>query len=183
MDLKQYQELQWFCIHTKPSREADAVAALKKLTPQTESNVGEIEIYFPKIRTRMSVGGKMRLVARPLFPRYFFSRFCWQQAARFISSRPQIIKIVQFGAMPSIVPSEIIEELSKWSLENEEEIFDPTSQLNPGQRVIIKGGPFKGMEADFISHLNDQKRVSLLLEYLQSHVRVIMDRSLLKPLI
>jgi transcriptional antiterminator RfaH len=171
---------QWFCVHTKPSHENSAVEMLKKLSPLVRESVGEIEIYFPRIRTQISVAGKLRSVVRPLFPRYLFAKFSWEKASRFVASRPQVIKIVQFGTMPSIVPSEIVEELSMWSLVNEEQVFDPASHYSPGQRVVIKSGPFKGMEADFISHLSDQRRVSLLLECLQSHMRVIIDRSLLK---
>ncbi len=126
------------------------------------------------------VAGHARLVQRPLFPRYFFAKFIWQKASRFIVSRPQIIGLVHFGELSAVVPQRVIENLIAWSLERDVEIFDPTAHLSPGQRVLITSGPFKGMEAEFISHLNDQKRVALLLDHLQSQARLILDRSHLK---
>jgi len=176
-----YRLPQWFCVHTKPAHEPQAAASLKKLMPAARENVGEIGIYYPRMRTEMMVAGRPQKVQRPLFPRYFFARFIWEKAHRFVASRPQVIGVVRFGSMPTIVPSEVIDDLMAWSLERDEEIFDPTVRLSPGQRVLIQSGPFKGMEAEFISHLSDQKRVTLLLDHLYSHARLVMERSHLKP--
>jgi transcriptional antiterminator RfaH len=173
----------WFCVHTKPSHELQAVLSLKRLTDSVRENVGDLEIYFPRVMSKMAVAGHFRSVIRPLFPRYFFAKFVWATAARFVTSRPNINGLVQYGDQPAMVPPEVINELISWSLESDVEIFDPTAHLNPGQRVLIKSGLFKGVEAEFVSHLNDQKRVTLLLNHLQSQARLIVDRSVLKPVI
>ncbi len=175
-----YQVPQWFCVHTKPSHEIQAVSTLKNLTEEVQQNVGEIEVYFPRIWAKMAVGGHLRKVLKPLFPRYFFSKVIWEKAARFIASRPQVIGFVQFSDYPAIVPEKVIEEMIAWSLEDDREVFDPTTEFNPGQRVLIKSGPFKGMEAEFVSHLNDHKRVALLMDHLQSQPRLILERAHLK---
>ena len=175
-----YQIPQWFCVHTKPLHEVQAAAPLKGLTGQTRENVGKIEVYFPRIKTKMAVVGYHRLVLRPMFPRYFFARFVWEMAARYVASRQQVLGLVQFGRLPTIVPLRVIEELLSWSLEGHAEIFDPTAKLKAGQRVLITNGPFKGMEAEFISHLSDRKRVELLLDHLQSQPRLFLDRMHLK---
>jgi transcription antitermination factor NusG len=168
----------WFCIQTKPLREADAVEMLCKLSPMVASNVGSIEIYYPKIQIHNK--SKKKVLIRPLFPRYFFAKFCWQKAYRFIVSCPQILSVVQFGDLPSVVPENIIQELNVWSINNDQAVFDPTLSFSTGQKVIIKSGPFKGMEAEFISHLSDNKRVALLLDCLQRNIRVTICRDLLK---
>jgi transcription antitermination factor NusG len=172
----------WFCVHTKPSHEAAVVQSLRRMTDQVRQNVGEIDVYFPQMKVKMPVGGHLRLVTRPLFPRYLFARFILGKAGRFVASRNQVLGLVQFGAQPSIVPQEVIEELRSWSQDVDPEIFDPTSELKAGQRVLIQGGPFKGMEAELVCHLSDQKRVALLLDHLQSRARLIVDRTYLKAI-
>jgi transcriptional antiterminator RfaH len=180
MDRSQYKLSQWFCVHTKPAHEVQAVLSLKDLSSEIQDNIGELEIYFPQIRAKMSVAGHLRQVMRPLFPRYFFAKFIWEKASRFVGSRPQVLGLVQFGDMPAIVSSEVIEDLVSWSLGTDDEVFDPMAHLSPGQRVLIKSGLFKGVEAEFLSHLSDQKRVALLLNHLQSQTRLILDRSHLR---
>lgn len=179
--LNDFKIPQWFCIQTKPGSEPLATLSLTRLPSETRENVGDIEVYYPKIKTTMPVAGVNRSVVKSLFPRYFFAKFVWMEAARFVESRPQILGIVKFGGVPSIVPVEVIGELCNWSFNKESQLFDPSTNFEPGQRVLIKTGPFKGMEADFVSHLSDQKRVSLLLDYLHTHVQVIIDRTYLKP--
>jgi transcription antitermination factor NusG len=174
---------QWFCIQTKPGQEVSATMGLTRVSDEIRSNIGDLEIYYPKIRTSMPVGGVPRLVIKSLFPRYFFAKFIWMSAARFVESRSQILGIVKSGGIPTIVPDSVINDLSSWSNKSDVELFDPSAHFSPGQRVLIKTGLFKGMEADFISHLSDQKRVSLLLNFLHTHINVIIDRSLLKPVI
>lgn len=173
----------WFCVHTKPAHEIQAVASLKRLTASLLQNVGEIDVYFPRVKTKMTVAGHLRLVLRPLFPRYFFAKFIWEKAARYVASRPYILGLVKFGELPTIVPPSVVEDLLSWSLNSDVEIFDPTAHLKPGQRVVIKSGLFKGMEAEVISHLNDRKRVALLLDHLQSQTRLILDRTHLKAVV
>lgn len=173
---------QWFCIQTKPAHEAQAIASLTRLPAEIQENVGALEIYFPQVRTRMTVAGHSRPVVRPLFPRYFFTRFIWEKAVRFIASRPQVLGVVQFGEFPSVVPALVIEELRLWSVEPGSELFDPTASLKPGQQVVIQNGPFKGMEAEFILHLSDQKRVALLMNHLQSRARLVIHRADIKPM-
>lgn len=170
----------WFCVHAKPAHEAVVVLALRRMTDQVRENVGEIDVYFPRIQVKMPVGGHLRLVVRPLFPRYLFARFTLGKAGRFVASRSQVLGLVQFGPRPSVVPPQVIEELKSWSQANDPEVFDPTTELKVGQRVVIQSGPFKGMEAELVSHLSDRKRVALLLDHLQSRARLIMDRTNLK---
>lgn len=176
-----YAALQWYCVHTKPSHEAAVAESLRRLAPGVRENVGEIEVYFPRIRAKMPVGGALRMVSRPLFPRYLFARFALPQAGRFVASRLNVLRLVQFGEHPAVVPAEMVEELRSLGDAGDAEVLDPTLDLRPGQRVVIQGGPFKGMEAELVCHLSDSKRVSLLLDHLQIQASMIVDRSLLKP--
>lgn len=161
-------------------REMQAVQAITDMNSSVVEQVGSIDTYFPRIYSSMPVGGKMRKVLKSLFPRYFFARFVWQHAYRYITSRSNVLGVIQFGDFPAIVAEEVIGELKSWSISTETEIFDPTLELSSGQRVFIKNGPFKGMEAEFLSHLSDQKRVALLLDHLQSQAKLIVDRTYLK---
>jgi transcription antitermination factor NusG len=173
---------QWYCVQTKPFRELPVVNSLKKLTPEIISETGEISVYFPQLQIKMLVGGIPRLVQKPLFPRYFFARFIWESGFRFVDSRPEAIGIVRTGEIPGIVPSSAIAELKDLANDLEQEMLNPADNWQPGQRVLITCGPFRGMEAEFVKKLNDSDRVHLLLNYLQRHVPVNVSAAELKSL-
>jgi transcriptional antiterminator RfaH len=179
---REFKLPQWFCIQTKPGRESMVVQSLRKLPAETHKEIGDLNIYFPQIRVKMLVGGFPRVVRKPLFPKYFFTRFLWEKAFRFMDSRPEAIGIVRYGEFPGIIPAAAIEELQTSAQDFDLEIVDPVERWEAGQRVLITCGPFKGMEAEFVRRLKDTDRVSLLLQYLQTYVSLSMSSTDLKAL-
>jgi transcriptional antiterminator RfaH len=57
----------WFCIKSKPRQEAVAVRNLK--------SIGEVEIFFPRVRRTQRGHEKNKEVIEPLFPGYLFVKF------------------------------------------------------------------------------------------------------------
>lgn len=172
----------WFCVRTKTGRETGAVKTVAQVPLSEGAFTGGMETYFPRIRTRMAVGGPLRVVIKPLFPGYFFARFVWESASRFVLSRRNVTGIVHFGEHPAVVADGVIEELKTCGMRTEEaEIFDPMSGLELGQRVVIRSGPFRGMEGEVVMRLSDRKRVALLMDHLQSQARLTIGHDQLRP--
>ena len=57
--------MHWYCIHTRPQKEARVVAYLATLG---------LETYFPRLKRQKTIRRVRRIVTGPLFPRYPFCR-------------------------------------------------------------------------------------------------------------
>lgn len=171
---------EWYCIRSTVGYEVRASELLSRLSLQTTLSTGEIEVFCPQIRKMMPVAGKRRAVLTPLFPSYFFARFCLETASRFVSSRPGIIGLVRFGDSPTSVPAEVIEEMKATDFVAAAELILSSSNFVPGQKIVIREGPFEGMEAEYVSSMNDGQRALLLLEYLHRRVNVVADCAVLE---
>lgn len=170
----------WYCIRSTVGYEGRAAELLSRLSPDTELSTGKIEVFCPQIRKVIPVGGKRRAVLIPLFPGYFFSQFCLATAGRFIASRPGIIGLVRFGDEPTVVPADVIEEMQATDFVAAAELALSSYSFVPGQRLVIREGPFAGMEAEYVASLNDGQRALLLLEYLHRRVNVVADSEILE---
>jgi transcriptional antiterminator RfaH len=170
----------WYCVRSTVGYEVRAAELLTRLACEDQESTGKIETYCPRVRRIMSVGGKRRAVLTPLFPSYFFAQFDLSIAARFVSSRPGVIGLVKFGDRAVTVPEEVIQELIGADLENACAQWLPEYQFVSGQKLIIREGPFAGMEVEFVAAMNDGQRALLLLEYLHRRVNVVADYTALE---
>jgi len=157
-----------------------AVELLSRLSPPLLAAVGPIELFCPQVRKLMAVGGKRRVVLSALFPGYFFARLCLATAARFVASRPGIIGLVRFGEKPTPLPDPVIEEMKDMDFVTAAESILTSHRFIPGQRLLIREGPFAGMEAEYVASLNDGQRALLLLEYLHQRVNLVANCSMLE---
>ena len=147
--------MSWFVVRTKPRQEFIAKANLE--------NQG-FEFYLPElVRDTGSV--------EPLFPGYIFIK---NQAGptpfdkiRFTRG---ILNFVRFGEKLALARQGLIDSLIQ--RENE---FKNVSSLEPNQKVYIKGGPFKDLQAIFLEK-SGKDRVVLLLKILNGEQQVIMDK-------
>jgi transcriptional antiterminator RfaH len=169
---------EWFCVRTKVGLESRITAALSRLSEELTRDFGKVEPYCPRVRSRRMVGGHSRPSWGPMFPGYIFARFCWAtNAGRYIASRPGVIGIVRCSDRPLSVSSRIIGELRA----AENTIPESLPTFSPGQKLILREGPFVGMEAEFVASLSDGQRSLLFLDYLQQRVNLLASTDTLKP--
>ena len=171
----------WFCIRTRVGLEERISEALSRLSSNIRGSVGELEVYCPRIQTRRMVAGVSRSVVSALFPGYIFARFSPDTASRFVATRPGVIGFVKYGEQPAVVPEETIEELKAGNYDGT--TIEDNVAFIPGQRLVIRDGPFAGMEAEFVSMLGHGKRAVLLLDYLQRRVNFLADSAVLEPIV
>ncbi|MBI4662337.1 MAG: hypothetical protein HY735_26245 [Verrucomicrobia bacterium] len=170
----------WYCVRSTAGYENRAAELLSRVSPLIRSTVGAIEVFCPQIRKVMAVGGKRRTVLSALFPGYFFARFCLPSAGRFVASRPGIIGLVRFGGEATPLPDEVVEEMKDTDFVAAAECALASGHYFPGQKLLIRDGPFAGMEAEYVSSMSDGQRALLLLEYLHQRVNVVADRDILE---
>jgi transcriptional antiterminator RfaH len=158
-----WRETNWFAIHVKPRREGFA-----------SMNVGAlgIQILFPRVKAERLVRGAAQQRIKPLFPGYFFARFCPENSFELVKATPGVLQVVSSGRIPIPVPEGVVQEIQDRIQEDGLIQIRPQS-FAPGTLVKIQSGPFEGMMGRVERELDDKRRVAIFLKTLfNAHVLI-----------
>src|SRR5262249_23034972 len=92
-------ETNWFAVQCRLYQEDLATACVAKL---------DVEVFLPRIRRGQTVCGFARQVTRPLFPGYFFARFCPSLALDAVRYAPAVLRVVGSSRFPIPVEEDIV---------------------------------------------------------------------------
>jgi transcriptional antiterminator RfaH len=159
-------DINWFAIHTKRFRETIAASSMDALG---------LEVFLPMVRVERPEPGPIRLMAKPLFPGYCFSRFDAAISLDLVERAQGVLYVVKSGAVPIPVGQEIMCEI-KERVEADGLIRLQQCSLSPGDHVRIQEGPLAGMMGRVEVEMDDHKRVAILLEALWN-ARLVIERS------
>ncbi len=160
-----WKDINWFAIHANPRRENFAAINIGSLG---------IGILLPRIKVERLVRGATQRGAKPLFPGYFFARFCPEDSFESVKGARGVLQVVSSGRLPIPVADKVIRDIQDRVQEDGFIRIHPQG-LAPGTRVSIQSGPFEGMMGRVERELDDRKRVAILLETLL-HARVLIER-------
>ena len=153
----------WYAVHCHPRAEAKAAAHLRR------QGFGA---YYPQFLRRRSHARKVDWVPAPLFPRYIFVQVDIETVRwRAIHSTVGVASLVCSGDRPQTVPDEIVTELQ--ACENEKgyvELYN-RQRMTVGDNVRILYGSFAD-QIGRLESLDDQGRVTLLLQFMGQSVRM-----------
>ena len=163
----------WYVLHSKPYKENFLYAQLRHR---------DVEVYYPRLHVQ-PINPRSRKI-KPFFPGYLFVHVDLEQVP--LSSLvwvPGAHDVVSFDSQPAVVPDEVISGIQKnvarVNLRNKEQ----TQGLQPGDPVIITGGPFEGYQAIFDTALEGSQRVRLLIELLHARqIRAQVPEEMARPL-
>ncbi|CAH5763768.1 Transcription antitermination protein RfaH [Klebsiella oxytoca] len=114
-----------------------------------------VNCLMPTIELEKIVRGKRTTVSEPLFPNYLFIEFDPEVIhTTTISATRGVNSFVRFGALPAIVPSAVIHQLSIYKPEG---ITDPETP-HEGDSVLITDGAFEGLQAIFTEPDGEARR-------------------------
>ncbi|GKW26598.1 transcription/translation regulatory transformer protein RfaH [Pectobacterium polonicum] len=131
----------------------------------------EVICVSPMITLDKIVRGKRTEVCEPLFPNYLFVEFDPERIhTTTISATRGVSNFVRFGALPAIIPQQVIDELS---LRPMQEVIDPLTP-QPGDSVVITDGVFSGLQAIY-TEPDGEARSMLLLNMLNKQVKHSID--------
>ena len=160
-----WRENNWFAIYAKSRRECFAAANVCALG---------LEILFPRIKVERLIRGFSQPTIKPLFPGYFFTRFCPAISLESVKAAAGVLQVVSSGRIPIPVPDEAIREIQD-RVQKDGLVRTRQQTLAPGTLVTIQSGPFQGMMGRVERELDDRKRVAIFLETL-FHARVLIER-------
>jgi len=163
------EKIQWFAVQARLGTEAVAEANLRALPIETLLPLARRPVHHA---TRTS-----RMVLRPLFPGYFFARFCAAVSLRAVKYSRGVSRVVGGGGQPWPVDDAIIADIrERISPEGCVEMRERPFRM--GDRVCITAGPLAGWSGVFDSALSGAERVVILIETLQQG-RIVIRREFL----
>jgi transcriptional antiterminator RfaH len=155
----------WFAIHAKTRRENFAV---------TNVNALSIRVLFPLLKVGRPAHGVALLPVKPLFPGYFFARFCPRDSLELVERARGVLRVVSSGRFPIPVEDDVVRQIQE-RIEEDGFITLHQRPLKPGETVSIQGGPFEGLLGRVERESDDRSRVAILLETLL-HARVLIEK-------
>jgi transcriptional antiterminator RfaH len=159
--------IKWYPVCTQARAEKAAYQALL--------NKG-IETYLPLQRQLKQWSDRKKWVEEPVIKSYLFVRITEQAQADVLMTRG-IARFIYFSNRIAHMPDRQINDLKKlmaspYDLEVTEE------NLQPGERIVIKAGPLKGIQGEIIAY-KSQKQLLLRLERMGTSIIVNVAASLI----
>lgn len=160
--------LRWYLVRTKLSKET---VVEKRIT-----GLG-LEVFLPWLRSRRRVGTRYQWVVSPLFPGYLFCRLDLFLSGKAVRYAPGVRDFVKFGSRIAEVGEDVIKEIRGRCPEGVAEIKPRPYQ--PGEPVMIREGPFAGLEAIFERETVGSERIAILLELLGRQTRLVLSSEMI----
>jgi transcriptional antiterminator RfaH len=149
----------WYPVYSKPQKEKFAQFHLQSKG---------VEVFLPQLMLPQSQKRHRRVV--PLFPSYLFVRIdVLSGESAYVVWSPGVKYLVSFNGVPASIDDEVIDFL-KARVDSSGNI-QAASNLKPGQRVRVTGGPFEGLEALIEKPPDGKGRVKLLMNFLSRQVQ------------
>jgi transcriptional antiterminator RfaH len=157
----------WYPVYTQPRAEKKAYQLL--------INKG-IEAYLPLHRQLKQWSDRKKWVEEPFIKSYLFVRIKEHEQTEVLMTRG-IARFLYFSGKIAAMPNRQIDEL-KLLMASPFELEITEENLQPGEKIMIKAGPLKGLYGEIISY-RSQKQLALRLENLGYSVIVHVAASLI----
>ncbi len=142
----------WYPVYTQPRAEKKALQALISKN---------IDAYLPLHRQLKQWSDRKKWVEEPFIKSYIFVNIALHEQADVLMTKG-ISRFLYFSGKPATMPTRQITEL-KLLMASPYELEVTEENLQPGEKIVIKAGPLKGMTGEVISH-KSQKQLILRLE-------------------
>lgn len=156
----------WVVFHSKPRCEKK----IEHLQHQKPA-----KIFLPCIERVHTYGARKRVNLVPMFTGYVFGMI-QREDTRWFRQNANVANIIEVLHEESFLPP--LRAIAKALKEGRN--LDVYPEMAPGKKVMITGGPMKGLEAEVIE-IKGVKNVLLRLEMIQQTVAMEIEVAYLKP--
>jgi transcriptional antiterminator RfaH len=164
-DMGQVVPSAWFCVRSRPKREHITASYFRE-------KIG-IEVYLPRVRFKRPTLRGPKWFEEALFPTYLFARFNLLERFRQVHHGHGARGIVHFGKHWPTVPEALIFELRQTIADDQPHVL--REDFQPGDAVIISGGPLHQLEAVVTRVMPGKMRVAVLLDFLGRQTMVELE--------
>ena len=158
--------VKWYPVYTHPRAEKKAYQSL--------INKG-IETYLPLRRQRKQWSDRKKWVDEPFIKSYLFVHISPGEQTEVLMTKG-IARFIYFSGKIASMPDRQIEEL-KLLMTSSLDLEITEENLEPGEKIVIKAGPLKGLTGEMVSY-RSQKQLVLRLESLGCSIVVQVGASL-----
>jgi len=131
------EEVHWYVLYTKPQHEKKVAALLEQR---------HIEYFLPLQKRKRRWSDRYKIIEFPVFPGYLFVHIEWGASHTPVLRLPGSLNFIrQEGGGPAIMPDEDLENLKLLTDSGSELIGEPDKDFPPGQEVLIRFGPLRGV--------------------------------------
>lgn len=138
-----------------------------------------IVAYLPLKKTLKQWSDRKKIVEEPLIKSYLFVYISTKEYGEVLITNG-IARFIYFAGKVASMPQRQIEDL-KLLLANDSDLEVFEFDIQPGEKVLIKAGPFKGMIAEAVSLYNKQ-RIILRLENMGLSININTSMAFIEPL-
>jgi len=158
----------WYPVHTHAKAEKKACLAL--------TNKG-IEAYLPLQRQLKQWSDRKKWIEEPFIKSYLFVRAKENELTEVLMTKG-IARFIYFSGRVASIPDNQLADL-KLLMTSAFELEITEDNLQPGEKVIMKAGPLKGLMGEIVSY-RSQKQLALRLENLGYSIIIHVAASLLE---
>lgn len=143
--------MNWFVLYIKPKNEKKAALQLAELG---------FTVYCPLITETRQWSDRKKKIETPLLPSYIFVKLT-EKERELVFQVPGVVRYLFWLGKPAIVKDAEIEILQQW-LKNDA-LDARVVGLQPGDKMAISKGPFKGKEG-IVQEISNNRIQLVLLE-------------------
>ncbi|MFD2288817.1 UpxY family transcription antiterminator [Pedobacter petrophilus] len=160
----------WYPVYTRSRAEKKAFEEL---------NRKGITTYLPLHKTLKQWSDRKKFIEEPLLKSYLFVYISSKEYAEVLMTNG-IARFLYFSGNIASMPGQQIEHL-KLLLATEQELAVFDYDIKPGQKVLVKAGPFKDMIAEMVSVQNKQ-RIILRLDNIGYSIEINTSVAFVEPI-
>jgi transcription termination/antitermination protein NusG len=156
-------ESRWYALYTRSRHEKFV---------ESQLNRKGIETFTPKITLRRRWSDRIKRVEEPLFKSYCFARFRLKDKKNVLAQQG-VVNVVNFSGRYVPVPDNTIESI-RVMVRNELSI-DPCPYVKKGDRIVIRKGPFKGLEGYVTEKRDSNMTLVVSVDAIAASVKCVVD--------
>lgn len=160
----------WYPIYTRSRFEKKTQLELEKK---------QITTYLPLKKVLKQWSDRKKIVEEPLLKSYLFIYISIKEYNEVLLT-PGFSRFIYFSGKIASIPEKQIQDL-RLLLANSTDLELIEYNISPGEKVLIKAGPFKGITAELVS-LKSKKSLILRLDQLGCSINILTSMAFIEPL-
>lgn len=164
------QNYRWYPVYTRSRAEKKA---------HEELNRKGIQTYLPLKKAVKQWSDRKKIIEEPLIKSYLFAYISAREYAEVLMTNG-VARFIYFSSQIASIPDQQIDDL-KLLLATDSDLELIDYDIKPGERVLIKAGPFKGVIAELVSVYNKQ-RIILRLQNIGYSININTSIAFVEPL-
>lgn len=164
------QNYRWYPVYTRSRAEKKA---------NEELNRKGIQTYLPLKKVVKHWSDRKKIVEEPLIKSYLFAYISAREYAEVLMTNG-VARFIYFSSQVASIPDQQIHDL-KLLLATDADLELIDYDIKPGESVLIKAGPFKGIIAELVS-VHNKQRIILRLQNMGYSININTSIAFVEPL-